>query len=428
MRRRILAAPLILLSAPGWALAGEPGPLDRLAEEYVKLALALGELDPGYVDAYYGPPAWQEEARSHRKSLDQVGKGASALLSQLAKVSPPAEELVRLRHDYLTHQAQALEARVQILQGRKLSFDEESRALYDAVSPSFPDSHYDSILAQVAHALPGEGSLGDRYAALRQRFVIPVERLEVVFARALDECRKRTRARIPLPEGESFRIEYVQGQSWGAYNWYKGKLQSLIQVNTDLPIHVDRAIDLACHEGYPGHHVYNALLESNLVKKRGWVEFTVYPLYSPQSLIAEGSANYGTDLAFPADERLAFDTAVLFPLAGLDPSSAATYYRVQDLMEQLAYAGNDIARNYLAGTLTADQAKARMRKYQLQTPERAAQSLRFIDTYRSYVVNYNLGEDLVRKHVESKAGDDTRKRWEVFARLISSPRLPSTLD
>ena len=50
------------------------------------------------------------------------------------------------------------------------------------------------------------------------------------------------------------------------YNWYKGNLRSVIQVNTDLPLAVDRAIDLACHEGYPGHHVYNALLEQRLVK------------------------------------------------------------------------------------------------------------------------------------------------------------------
>ena len=37
-------------------------------------------------------------------------------------------------------------------------------------------------------------------------------------------------------------------------------------MNTDLPIYIDRAIDLACHEGYPGHHVYNVLLEKNLVR------------------------------------------------------------------------------------------------------------------------------------------------------------------
>ena len=69
-------------------------------------------------------------------------------------------------------------------------------------------------------------------------------------------------------------------------------------MNTDLPIFIDRAIDLACHEGYPGHHVYNALLEKNLMRDRGGSEFSVYALFSPQSLIAEGTANYGIEVAF----------------------------------------------------------------------------------------------------------------------------------
>ena len=109
---------------------------------------------------------------------------------------------------------------------------------------------------------------------------------------------------------EHFTVEYVTNKSWSGYNWYQGGFRSLIQVNTDLPIYIDRAVDLACHEGYPGHHVYNALLEQHLVKARGWLEFSVYPLFSPQSLIAEGTANYGIEVAFPGRDRIAFEQEV----------------------------------------------------------------------------------------------------------------------
>ena len=78
---------------------------------------------------------------------------------------------------------------------------------------------------------------------------------------------------MQLPANETFTVEYVKNKPWSGYNWYQGNYRSLIQVNTDLPIYIDRAIDLACHEGYPGHHVYNALLEKHLVRDRGWVEF-----------------------------------------------------------------------------------------------------------------------------------------------------------
>ena len=125
---------------------------------------------------------------------------------------------------------------------------------------------------------------------------------------------------MELPPGEQFTVEYVTGKSWSGYNWYQGDFRSVIQVNTDLPIYIDRAIDLACHEGYPGHHVYNVLLEQKLTRERGWVEFSVYPLFSPQSLIAEGTANFGIEVAFPGASGRRSSATSSIPLAGTRPS------------------------------------------------------------------------------------------------------------
>jgi hypothetical protein len=100
---------------------------------------------------------------------------------------------------------------------------------------------------------------------------------------------------------------------------------------------LDRAVDLACHEGYPGHHVYNALLEQALVHERGWVEISMYPLFSPQSLIAEGTANFGIDMALPPAERVAFERDSLFPLAGLDTSLASPNAEVRRIVLALNY-------------------------------------------------------------------------------------------
>jgi hypothetical protein len=234
---------------------------------------------------------------------------------------------------------------------------------------------------------------------------------------------------VQLPSDERFTVEYVTNKSWSGYNWYQGGFRSLIQVNTDLPIYIDRAIDLACHEGYPGHHVYNALLEKHLVKDRGWVEFTLYPLFSPQSLIAEGTANFGIEVAFPGQERVAFEQSKLFPVAGLDPSKAAGYYEVQGLVDELSYAGNEAARRYLDGKIDAAAAVAWLEKYALMPHDRAAQRVRFFDQYRSYVINYNYGKDLVRKFIEARGGttSNPERRWQEFERLLSSPRLPSEL-
>jgi hypothetical protein len=429
----LLTIPLLLAgcAARQAAPAHKEDPMKRIAESYVKLVLAVGRHDADYVDAYYGPPEWRAEAEAGKRPLPEIRTEAKALISELAAASPAAgeEEIVRLRHQYLQRQLQAMVARVDLLAGTKMSFDEESKALYDAVAPTQGAAHFQEILDRLEKAVPGDGSLAARVETFRQGFVIPRDRLDRVFQTAIDECRRRTLQHVELPPGESFVVEYVTGKSWSGYNWYKGGFHSLIQVNTDLPIFIDRAVDLACHEGYPGHHVYNTLLEKHLVRDRGGVEFTVYPLFSPQSLIAEGTANFGIEVAFPGEERTAFEREKLYPLAGLDPGKAARYAEVQKLLQGLTYAGNEAARQYLNGEISRQDAEAWLVRYALMSPERAAQRARFIDQYRSYVINYNLGQDLVRQYIEKRGGtaDHAEKRWQEFARLISSPRLPSGL-
>jgi hypothetical protein len=411
--------------------AAENDSMNALAERYVKLVLALGQHDTDYVDAYYGPPQWRKDAEGAKRPLPEIDREAAAVEAALAAAKPAqsAEEIVRLRHEYLTKQLSALRARVSMLGGKTLTFDEESKALYDAVAPTHAESEFDAVLKELESRLPGQGALSDRYDKFRSQFTIPKDRLDSTFKAAIEGCRSRTLAHLSLPPEESFVVEYVTNKSWSGYNWYKGSYHSVIQVNTDLPIFADRAIDLACHEGYPGHHVYNVLLEKTLVRDREWVEFSVYPLRSPQSLIAEGSANYGIDIAFPRAERLQFERAVIFPTAGLDPAGVDEYYAVLSLVDRLSYASNEAARRYLNGQIDAAAAAKWLERYGLYSAPRAQQRMRFVDQYRSYVINYNLGEDMVARYVESQSngGADAARRWDVFTRLLSSPRLPSGL-
>ena len=405
--------------------------MNTIAEQYVRLVLAVGQHDADYVDAFYGPAQWKADAERQKLPLSQIDADADRLIGQIPELSAAdrRDSLIVLRREYLRRQLEALRARLRMLQGAKLTFDEESQALYDAVAPVHPESFFAATLAELARLLPGSGPLVERFDAYRQKFIIPPDRLTRVFDLAIAECRSRTLPHVRLPASETFTVEYVTNKSWSGYNWYQGNYRSLIQVNTDLPIYIDRAIDLACHEGYPGHHVYNALLEQRLVRDRGWVEFSVYALFSPQSLIAEGTANYGIEVAFPGDERIKFERDVLYPAAGLDVSQAAQYGRIQALTDRLAYAGNEAARKYLNGELDRAQTAAWLAKYAMTSPARAEQRTRFYDTYRSYVINYNLGKDLVKQFVESREGVSTRseRRWEEFVQLLASPRLPSGL-
>ncbi|MGI9261249.1 MAG: hypothetical protein ACR2QR_04400 [Woeseiaceae bacterium] len=406
-----------------------PAPdLESLTGEYLFLELSMGWHDDGHVDAYFGPESIRSAANDAQLSLAEIRSRAKSLQTHLAAHRDDADNSLELaRLDGLERRLVALDTRIALQENRALDFDAESVRLFGAAAPDHEAAYFEAILQDIDTLLGGEGDLSVRVNEFRNQFVIPDESLETVFDRAIAECRRRTLQHIELPAHESFSIEYVNDKPWSGYNWYQGNAQSLIQINTDLPIFISRAVDLGCHEGYPGHHTFNALLEQKLVKERDWQEFSIYPLFSPQSLIAEGSGNYGIELAFPGRERIEFEKEVLFPLAGLDAAEADRYYELLELLARLDYAGNEAARDYLNGTISREEAVQWLVDYSLSSPERAKQRTEFFDTYRSYVINYNLGKDLVREYVERDT-TDIAERWRRFENLLSTPTTAADLN
>ena len=399
--------------------------LTLIAEDYVKLILGIGEVEPGYVDAYYGPAEWAAAAKAAPRTVALLSADAADLADRLNDLprtggSTPRTPDERQRVAYLKAHVSAAQARLRMLQGEKLGFADQAEALFGVRPELKPLSDYDPILQRIEALVPGEGPLIDRVTALRAAFVIPKDRLDAVMRAAIAECRARTVRHITLPANERFTLALVTDKPWSGYNYFQGGAASKIEINTDFPIYTERAIDLGCHEGYPGHHVYNALLEQTFVREKGWVEMSVYPLFSPMSFVAEGSANYGIDLAFPGDEGTAFERDVLMPLAGLAPADVAKKNALLGLIRQLGRSEYTIADDYLAGRITREQAAALLSKYTLTAPDKAAQRVRFIDTYGSYVINYGLGRDTVQAWVERQGPD----HWRSIETLLASQILP----
>ena len=429
MKNTFLALICLLLANCSTKL--KPDSIEVIAEEYVRLVLQVGKYDSAVVDAYFGPEEWKpNEQKAAIFPEETLVNSANDLLSKCKTLLDSKSPNLNIRRvEMLQKQLIALRTKVQMIGGKTYSFDEEAALLYDAEPPFYPLSYFDKLLDEMDQLLNGDAVLSSRYTKFMEQFIIPKNMLDSVFSVATAESRAITKQYLDLPTQENFVLEYVNDKVWSGYNYYQGNSQSLIQINTDFPIHIDRAIDLASHEGYPGHHIYMMLLDQNLVNTKGWMEYSVYPLFSPLSFISEGSANYGIDMVFPGEKRLAFERDVLFPIIGISKMKAENFHKVQELKAKLKYAENEIARRYLNGIIEREEAVGMIETYLLFSPKKAIQRMNFIEMNRSYVINYNLGRDQVAKHMKLSGADPElpEKRWQIFKELLSNPYSSSTL-
>lgn len=405
--------------------------INEMAEQYVRLALVIGQYDEPFVDAYYGPDSLKPVAPPAsvfpKDSLLNAVKLLKAEFDQIAQADSAGAEGHRAA--WISDQLISFDRRIRIFSGEYGLFDDESKDLFSTTAPVFNEHYYQLLVSELDSLLPGKGTVPERFQMLANRFIIPKDKLDTVFRAAIAECRKRTLQHYALPENEDFKLEFVTNKSWSGYNWYKGNYQSVIQINTDINIFIDRAIDVGSHESYPGHHVYNMLLEKNLYHDKGLVEISVYPLYSPQSLIAEGSANYGIDVVFPGTDKITFAKEVLLPLAGLDTTGITLYFTALATKGKLNYVRNDVGRGLLSGSMTEEEAMRWLQEYGLYNEESAVKGISFIRGQRSYVINYNHGMDLVKTYIEQKGGTDPEARWKIFETLLSGQiRIKDILD
>ncbi len=398
--------------------------LNTISREYVKTGLFIGQYDTDFVDAYYGPDSLKPKFKPEAFPKDSLLNVITSMRNQLSQILPNVTKDNYKRAEWMLGQLTAFGRRIKIFTGEFGTFDEESKDLFGVKAPEYPAAHYQLLIDSLDLILPGTGEVQGRFQALANRFIIPKDRLDTVFQASIAEARKRTLAHYKLPAEEKFMLEYVTDKSWSGYNWYKGNYTSTIQINTDIQIFIERAIDVGSHESYPGHHVYNMLLEKNLYRDKHWNEISLYPLFSPQSFIAEGSANYGVELAFPGDDKIRFSKEVIVPLAGLDTAGIDLYFKALAIRGKLNYARNEAARGIVNSTMTDKQALQWLKKYCLFNEETALKSIAFVKKYRSYVINYNYGQDVVKRYIEKEKSAD---HWTIFGNLLSNPITPEEL-
>lgn len=236
-----------------------------LARAYIELAFSLEQHLPGYIDGYFGPEEWKH---ADKRPLEELEQDAETLAAVEGLKEPE-------RRVFLGAQVRAMRTSIGLLQGRDITYVEEVRGLYDVEAERVPETTFERAIAKLNDLLPGSGGIAAREQALRAKLVVPKDRLEEVSNIIVDELRKRTLARFPLLEGETFELHLVSNKPWGGYNWYLGDYRSRVDINTDLPTYLPNLPNLIAHEIYPGHHTEHVLKEQRLWRGAGRLEHAI---------------------------------------------------------------------------------------------------------------------------------------------------------
>ena len=382
------------------ACAPATASLDAIGAGYVQAALRLNQHDPSLVDAWLGPGRLEPGPRGPAK---QVAADIAALLDDAARAAggvSSAEEKARLR--YLTLQLNALRFAADKQLGRMASVDEQLKEEFALELPPFDASAVQRTLAEIARLLPGKGTLAERVNDLRRRIRVPEDQRDEVFEAALSACKDVSAPVFPLPAHERVQINFSvfqQHQGWDGFADHTGDFRTQIWINEEVPLDVSRALRLACHEGYPGHHVQHVLIDQ-LFESRQWLELRLTPVFGRHLLLTEGAAEVASDLAFPADRRAALYREKLFPAAEVSSVDAAVLVRVEDLQRELLPVISDVARGFLAGTIPKARALERLADEALVAD--ADVMLALIERQRARALVYGEGRRLIYSLLPSR--------------------------
>lgn len=394
--------------------------MDEIAREYLLIGLGLGELEDGIVDSYFGPAELLDHARAEKAPPIELVARSAALRARLIEIN----DAQRARS--LDRQLVALETLARQTAGEQIPYRELVERCFDAAPEPTPPEEYARVREELEDLLPGSGDLRERLSTRHDELTIPADALPSIVDWLLSELRAAAGAIFSIPEGENLTVTLVKDQPWGAYNWYHGGLESLVEINTDLPTRATALIGLLAHETFPGHHLEHASKEARLVRDQGRFESSIQLINTPEAYISEGLAEVGVRFVAPA-ERWQELLVGICERAGIAMTAqdAQRSWLIDRALHRLRGSSGDAALQMHVAGRSREDVIAFLEQDALSTRERAEKSLEFVThpLWRAYVFCYAGGEGLLTDWVEA-AGDTSGER-ERFSRLLSEQLTPS---
>lgn len=395
--------------------------MDEIARRYLLLGLRLEHWVPGFVDSYIGP-AELAEVVAGEESTPAVALHDEALaLREMAAALPADEPQQQRRRDWFRVQLRAISALARQAAGEEIGYLDLVEQLFDLRVALVPEERLAEARRHLDDALPGKGSLAERYGTFTNATRVAPERVLEAMKTSAERFRAAARRDFEVPEPEGIDWDGAHDQPWGAEARFKGNGRTLIRINLDLPQQVGSIAFLASHEGYPGHHLDHITKERTLIRQAGLGEATLRSMNTPESLLSEGLAKVAREVVM-SDLELAGEMRKIAQDAGVGVNVEAAVPILSARLDLNAAIGN-------AGILLHQHGLPveRVRDYLLETTVQPAQlvdhAIRSLQDPigRTYPFTYTEGARIIRAWLEVH-GQTTG-----FARLLAEQQTPSRL-
>jgi hypothetical protein len=339
----------------------------------------------------------------------------------MAAALPADEPQQQRRRDWFRVQLRAISALARQAAGEEIGYLDLVEQLFDLRVALVPEERLAEARRHLDDALPGKGSLAERYGTFTNATRVAPERVLEAMKTSAERFRAAARRDFEVPEPEGIDWDGAHDQPWGAEARFKGNGRTLIRINLDLPQQVGSIAFLASHEGYPGHHLDHITKERTLIRQAGLGEATLRSMNTPESLLSEGLAKVAREVVM-SDLELAGEMRKIAQDAGVGVNVEAAVPILSARLDLNAAIGN-------AGILLHQHGLPveRVRDYLLETTVQPAQlvdhAIRSLQDPigRTYPFTYTEGARIIRAWLEVH-GQTTG-----FARLLAEQQTPSRL-
>jgi hypothetical protein len=414
--------------------------VDSLAREYLKIGRAITVYyptiphnnGPGTLPFVFSVKIGSEESSDNSNTNTLIPK--DSLLQKIIITENQIKEILTtskmndlpyLRAEWMLENLNAVKYYMKILSSSHSSSENESLQYFGIKLPRHSEIYYQHINHQLDSLLPGNKPVRDKFLDLAKKFEIPENKFDTVIKTIIQESRIRTRSRLNLPANEHLDLIYLKSKSYRGGSSYKGNNRSIFFMNRGYQFNVFIAVDLVCHEGYPGHHVYNLLMDKSR-KTKNLIELDYSPDFGPQGFMTEAIASSACRILFPDNELSQYVRKVLLPLAGLDTTDFSLFCKVNALHNTVKYINIDLAMDMIDKKISDEQVIEWGMEYSFFSYDEAINYLKTLKQFRTRIASYSYGADIIINYINSKTSD-YKSKCVIYQNLLSNPTTISEL-